>query len=48
MVMQIKVMQETLEDIKGAIRNRKSKTSQHNGQKKSHKGTNNNPQNIHI
>jgi len=40
---------EVFEDTKGAIRNRISKKNiQHNGQKKKHKRTNNDWQNIHI
>ena len=40
---------EEFEDTKGAIRIRISKKNrQHNGQKKKHKRTNNNLQNIHI
>ena len=40
---------EELEDTKGIIRIRKSKKdTQHNGQKKKYKRTNNNLQNIHI
>jgi len=42
-------LQEEFEDTKRAIRNRISKTTrQHNGQKKKHKRTNNDRQNIHI
>ena len=36
------------EDTKGVIRIRKSKNRQYNGQKKKHKRTNNDLQNIHI
>ena len=40
---------EEFEDTKGAIRNRISKKNRkHNGQKKKHKRTNNDLQNIHI
>jgi len=42
-------IQEEFEDTKGAIRIRISKKiRQHNDQKKNHKGTNNDQQNIHI
>jgi adenylate cyclase class IV len=39
---------EKFEDTKGAIRNRISKNRQHSGQKKKHKRTNNDRENIHI
>ena len=39
---------EELEDTKGGIRIRISKNTQHNGQKKKYKKTNNDLQNIHI
>ena len=43
------ILQEEFEDTKVVIRIRKSKKNrQHNGQKKKHKRTNNNLQNIHI
>ena len=41
-------IKEEFEDTKGVIRIRISKNRQQNGQKKKHKRTNNNPQNIHI
>jgi len=45
----IRTVQEEFEDIKGIIRICKSKKNrQHNGQKKKHKRTNNDLQNIHI
>ena len=41
--------QEEFEDTKGVVRFRISKENrQHNGQKKKHKRTNNDQQNIHI
>ena len=40
--------QDEFEDTKGVIRMRKSKDTQHNGQKKKDKRTNNDIQNIHI
>ena len=44
-----KLMLEEFEDTKGVIRIRKSrKNRQHNDQKKTYKGTNNDLQNIHI
>jgi hypothetical protein len=43
------ILQEEFENTKGTIRIRISKKNrQHNGQKKKHKRTNNNLQNIHI
>jgi hypothetical protein len=45
--MKLKLLQEEFEDIKGVIRIRTSKNRQHNGQKKKHKRTNNDLQNIH-
>ena len=39
---------EELEETKGVIRIRISKNTQHNGQKKKYKKTNNDLQNIHI
>jgi hypothetical protein len=41
-------MKKKLEDTKGVIRIRISKNSQHNGQKKKNKRTNNDLQNIQI
>jgi hypothetical protein len=43
-------LEEEFRDTKGAIRIRivSKKNRQHNGQKKNHKRTNNNRQNIHI
>ena len=41
-------MQEEFEDTKGVIRIHKSKRTEHNGQKKKDKRTNNDLQNIHI
>jgi len=43
------ILQEEFEDTKGTIRIRISKKNrQHNGQKKRHKRTNNDQQNMHI
>jgi hypothetical protein len=43
------LLEEEVEDTKGEIRIRTSKKNrQHNGQKKKHKRTNNDQQNIHI